>query len=216
MEITFLGHSSFKIKSKAATLVTDPFDPKMVGIKFPSTEADIVTVSHAHEDHSNIGAITGNPMIISGPGEYEIKEISILGFPSFHDDKKGAERGKNTIYVIEVEGIRICHLGDLGEDLSDQILEDLGDIDILMIPVGGGFTVSPGKAVEIVQAIEASIVIPMHYAEEGLNKENFKGLSPVDVFLKEVGLTVERLPKLSLKQFEIDPETQKVVILDRK
>jgi L-ascorbate metabolism protein UlaG (beta-lactamase superfamily) len=216
MEITFLGHSSFKIKGKNASLVTDPFDPKMVGFKFSPTDADIVTVSHDHADHNNSEVVSGSPRIISGPGEYEIKEISVIGFPSFHDDKKGEERGKNVIYVIEVEGIRICHLGDLGGDLTDQVLEDMGDIDILMIPVGGGFTIAPGKAVEIVQAIEASIVIPMHYAEEGLDKENFKDLAPVDTFLKEIGLSVEKLPKLSIKQFEIDPETQKVVILDRK
>ena len=135
MDIFYLGHSSFKLKGKHGSIITDPFDSKKVGLKYSSNEADIVSISHEHEDHNAVSAIKGEPKVISGPGEYEIKGISILGFSSFHDSKNGEERGKNTIYVFEIDTVRICHLGDLGQKLSDSLIESLGDIDVLMIPV---------------------------------------------------------------------------------
>lgn len=215
MDIIFLGHSSFRIKGKTASIVTDPFDSKMVGLKFSPVEADIVTVSHNHADHSQISLVKNVKKVIQGPGEYEIMGISILGFNSYHDAKEGEERGRNTIYVFEVDGLRIAHLGDLGHELSEGLVEDLGDIDILMIPVGGEFTIGIGKAVSVVQAIEPSIIIPMHYQTSGLNPANFAKLAPVEDFLKEVGLAVENLPKLSLKKEELGEE-QKVVVLEKK
>lgn len=216
MDISYLGHSSFRIKGKDAAVVTDPFDTKYVGLKFPSVEADIVTISHGHDDHNKAELVSGVKKVIDGPGEYEIMGASILGFPSFHDSKKGAERGPNTIYVIEMDGLRLCHLGDLGHTLGDELVENLGDIDILMIPVGGEFTIDAGIAVTVVQAIEPSVIVPMHFQAPGLNPEVFAKLAPVDNFLKEVGLTAERLPKFSVKKEEIIPEVQKVVVLERK
>lgn len=216
MDIYYSGHSSFRLKGKTATVVTDPFDSKMVGFKYPSTEANIVTISHDHEDHNKANLIKGDPKIISGPGEYEIKEVSILGFPSYHDSKKGEERGKNTIYVFEIDGIRICHLGDLGEKLSETLIEALGEIDVLLIPVGGTYTIGSKEAAELVREIEPSYVIPMHYLADGMNKASFEKLEPVDPFLREVGLTVEKMPKLSIKKEEIDTEVQKVILLERK
>ena len=138
MDITFLGHSSFRLKGRTASLVCDPYDVKMVGLKYSAVEADIVTISHDHADHNQASQVSGVKKIISGPGEYEVMGISILGFPSFHDNKAGESRGKNTIYVFEVDGLRICHLGDLGHKLSQELVEDLGHIDILFIPVGRG------------------------------------------------------------------------------
>lgn len=216
MDIFYSGHSSFRLKGKTATVVTDPFDPKMVGFKYPSTEADIVTISHDHDDHNKADLIKADPKIISGPGEYEIKEVTILGFPSFHDSKKGEERGKNTIYVFEIDGIRVCHLGDLGEKLSETLIEALGEIDVLLIPVGGTYTIGSREAVELVQDIEPSYVLPMHFLADGMNKTSFEKLEPVDPFLREVGLTVEKMPKLSIKKEEIDTEVQKVILLERK
>lgn len=216
MDIFYLGHSSFKLKGKDGVVITDPFDPKKVGLKYSSNEADIVSISHEHEDHNAVSVVKGDPKVISGPGEYEIKGISILGFLTFHDSKNGEERGKNTIYIYEIDGIRICHLGDLGQKLSESLIESLGDIDVLMIPVGGIYTIDPTQAVEIVRNIEPSFILPMHYFVEGMDKETFGKMEPVETFLKEVSLSVEKMPKLSLKKEEIDLEVQKVILLEKK
>lgn len=216
MEISYLGHSSFKIKGKSATVICDPFDPKKVGLKFPPNEADIVTVSHEHEDHNQAALIKGVKKAVTGPGEYEIMGISILGFPTYHDDKTGEERGKNIIFVFEVDGLRIAHLGDLGHELSEKIIEDMGSVDILILPVGGEYTIGPNEATKVVQAVEPSIVIPMHYQVPDLNSATFSKLRGVEDFVKDVGLTVERLPKLVLKKEDITEDMQKVVVLEKK
>ncbi|HEX9664750.1 MAG TPA: MBL fold metallo-hydrolase, partial [Patescibacteria group bacterium] len=134
MIITWLGHSAFKIESKDITLVTDPYDPK-IGFKFPKITADIVTISHDHFDHAYAEGVAGEPFIIDSAGEYEIKEVFVMGLPSFHDKKEGADRGGNIIYKIELENITIAHLGDLGHVLTDEQTEKLQGVDILMIPV---------------------------------------------------------------------------------
>ncbi|MBI3397122.1 MBL fold metallo-hydrolase [Candidatus Woesebacteria bacterium] len=217
MDITYLGHSSFKIKTKTATIVTDPFDPDMVGLKYLGVEGDIVTVSHDHKDHNKAELVKGVKKVISGPGEYEVMDVSIIGIPSYHDDVNGTLRGKNTIYVIEAEELTLVHLGDLGHDLSEKQLEELGDVDVLMIPVGGEYTIGSTDAVKIVQNIEPNFVIPMHYREEGLNPELFNKLAPVETFLTEVGMTHELLPKFTIKKEDITEEqNSKVIVLERK
>ncbi|MDP3955227.1 MAG: MBL fold metallo-hydrolase, partial [bacterium] len=118
MEITRLGHASFKIKTKNAILITDPFDSTAVGLPYPKVEADIVTISHEHKDHNDISKIDGDPFVINGAGEYEVKDVMIFGIPAYHDSHEGKERGKITIYTIETEGLRLCHLGDLGHKLT--------------------------------------------------------------------------------------------------
>jgi len=215
MDITFLGHSSFRIKGRGASVVTDPFDPKMVGLKYSGVEADIVTVSHEHADHNHLESVGGVKNIVRGPGEYEIMGVSILGFASAHDDKGGALRGKNTIYIFEIDGVRIAHLGDLGHKLSEGLVENIGHIDILMVPVGGEFTIGPDEATSVVQEIEPTIVIPMHYKLAGISESSFGKLAPVEEFLKEVGLTAETAPKLSVKREELGEDT-KVVVLEKK
>jgi L-ascorbate metabolism protein UlaG (beta-lactamase superfamily) len=217
MEITFLGHSSFKIKTKTATVITDPFDPQMVGLKYSGVEGEIITVSHSHKDHNAIEKVSGVKKVLEGPGEYEVMGVSVIGYPSFHDAKSGAERGKNTIFVIEAEGLRVAHLGDLGHTLSDDLVNEIGSIDILMIPVGGTFTIGHKEAVEIVGKIDPYFIIPMHYLEPGLNAQTFAKIEPVDAFLKEVGMTVERLPKFSLKKEDIlEDQGSKVIVLEKK
>lgn len=217
MDITYLGHSSFKIKTKSAVVITDPFDAKMVGLKFPEVEAEVVTISHSHPDHNSTDKISKNKKVIEGPGEYEVSGISVMGFASFHDNKKGEERGKNTVYVIEAEGLRIAHLGDLGHILSDDLVDEIGDIDLLMIPVGGYYTIGPKEAVEIITKIEPYYVLPMHYYQDGLNVELSENLLPVTDFLKESGLTTENLPKFSIKKEEImDEQSTKAVVLEIK
>lgn len=187
MEITYLGHSSFKIKGKKTSVVTDPFYPAKVGLKFPKVEADIVTVSHGHDDHNATDQVSGMPFIIDSPGEYEVKGVSIIGVPSYHDSEKGAKRGKNTIYSIEVDGVHITHLGDLGEMLTDKETEQIGDIDILFIPVGGVYTISAKQAAELITEIEPKIVIPMHFNRPELKKDVFSELTDLETFLKLMG-----------------------------
>lgn len=224
MDITYLGHSSFKIVTTASpkgiktkvSLITDPFDPNFVGLKFSANEADIVTLSHDHSDHNYTQAINGIKKVVSGPGEYEIQGVSILGFQSFHDNESGTKRGKNTIYVFETEGLRVAHLGDLGHELSAGLLEQLGDIDVLMLPVGGEFTIGTREAVEVVGKIEPYFVIPMHYKVSGMAPA-FEKLEPVDSFLKESGLLVENLPKFSLKKEDIlEDQNTRVIVLEPK
>lgn len=216
MDISYLGHSSFKIRTKSATIITDPFDSKMVGLKFPSNEADIVTISHAHADHNFVEKISGIKKIFNGPGEYEISGVSIMGFPSFHDAKEGSERGKNTIYVFEADNLRFCHLGDLGHQLSDDLTEEIGDTDVLMVPVGGFFTIGPKAAVEIISKIEPYFVLPMHYKISGMAAQ-FDKLEPIETFLKESGLTAESLPKFSVKREDImEDQSTKVIVLNPK
>lgn len=205
MDITYLGHASFKLRGKTGTVVTDPFDPKHVGFEFPKVSADIVTVSHQHRDHNYIKAVSGTvrrpqPFIIDAPGEYELQDISVFGYPSFHDNKNGTERGKNTIMVIAIDGIRIAHLGDLGHTLSDRQIDNLGAIDVLLIGVGGDSTIGPKLAAEIIQAIEPSIVIPMHY-------------KTLDTFFKEMGKEgIEPIEKLTLTSGSLSEEMEVVVL----
>jgi L-ascorbate metabolism protein UlaG (beta-lactamase superfamily) len=220
MDIIYLGHSSFKITGKTGTVVTDPFDPQITGMRFPNVSADIVTVSHDHKDHNFVEGVTAETVdgaprmkVIDGPGEYEVKGISILGFASFHDDKEGAERGNNTIYVIEIDGLRIAHLGDLGHTLSDNAITEIGNIDVLLVPVGGQFTIGPEDAVKVTRAIEPSFVIPMHYKPVGKASEMFDALSTVEAFTTALGATAETMKKLSIKQGPLTGEEMKLVVL---
>jgi L-ascorbate metabolism protein UlaG (beta-lactamase superfamily) len=214
MDITYLGHSSFKLKGKSATVITDPFDQAMVGLKVPPQEADIVTVSHQHPDHNKVDLVSNVSRVIDGPGEYEISGVSVVGLPSYHDDQKGAERGKNTIYVYEIEDLRLAHLGDLGHTLSADTIEEIGAIDILMIPVGGKYTIDAQTAVKVIQSIEPSIIIPMHYKMDGMS-EMFNELTTVQDFITAAGIPSETLDKLSIKKGDIGEE-QKIIVLEKK
>ncbi|MDO8487951.1 MAG: MBL fold metallo-hydrolase [bacterium] len=214
MEFSYLGHSAFKLKGKTATLVTDPYDAK-VG-KFPKdTTADIVTVSHDHFDHNQVKLISGSPFVIDSAGEYEVKGVSVVGVGSWHDNSGGSERGANVLYVIEMDGLRICHAGDLGHKLTDPQLEALGSLDIVLLPVGGTFTLDAKQAAEVVQQLDPWIVIPMHHQQPGLDSAAFGKLAEVDVFLKELGKTVTPVPKLVMSRDKLPTELQ-VVVLERK
>jgi L-ascorbate metabolism protein UlaG (beta-lactamase superfamily) len=215
MEITYLGHSCFRLRTSNGFVVTDPFDPKMVGLKFSGVEGDIVTVSHDHGDHNQHQLVKGVKRVVSGPGEYEIMGISIIGIPSFHDAKKGELRGKNTIYIIEAEGLRLCHLGDLGHSLSQEQVEEIGEVHVLIVPVGGEYTIGPKEAAQAVSDIEPKLIIPMHFKSQGINPEVFSKLAPLEDFLKELSLPTENSPKLSVKPEEIGEE-QKVIVLEVK
>jgi L-ascorbate metabolism protein UlaG (beta-lactamase superfamily) len=211
MEITWLGHSCFRIRGREATVVLDPCPPA-TGYTIGKPTADIVTVSHKHDDHSFLKAVAGHPTVLDGPGEYEIQGAFITGIATYHDGERGADRGENIVFRVEMEDIRVCHLGDLGHAPTAEQAEDMTGADVLLVPVGGGSTIDGAKAAEIVGLLEARLVIPMHY-KTGASKAD---LEPPDRFLKEMGVTqVEPMPKLSLSRSAIPNETQ-VMVLDYK
>jgi L-ascorbate metabolism protein UlaG (beta-lactamase superfamily) len=216
MQIFWKGHSCFQIltnvnRGNQVKIVIDPFSEK-IGLKLPKLEADILLISHEHYDHNNKKGVLGNPFLIEGPGEYEVKGVYIEGIQSFHDQKGGEERGQNTIYTIEAEEMKICHLGDLGQKkLTDEQLEKIGDVDVLMIPIGGVYTISAKEAIEILAQIEPKITIPMHYS---IPKLNIK-LDSLEKFLKSLGIKkLEPLPKLTIKKRDLSPEEAKIVVLN--
>jgi L-ascorbate metabolism protein UlaG (beta-lactamase superfamily) len=211
MEIVWLGHSCFRIRGREATVVTDPCPPS-TGYTIGKPTADIVTLSHRHDDHAFLKAIAGHPVVLDGPGEYEIHGAFITGIGTYHDSERGEERGENIAFIIEMEDIRVCHLGDLGHSPTAEQAEEITGADVLLVPVGGNSTIDGAKAAEIVSLLEARLVIPMHYKTTASRAQ----LEPPDRFLKEMGVTaVEPQPKLSLSRSAIPHETQ-VMVLDYK
>lgn len=209
MDINWLGHSCFRIKGRNAAIVTDPYPPDL-GYSLGKPSADIVTVSHSHSGHSYIDGVSGDIRPIKGPGEYEINGVMIIGIATFHDDDKGAKRGKNTVYLMNVDGVSVCHLGDLGHALTAEQVEQIEEADILLLPVGGVHTIDAAVAAEVVRQLEPKVVVPMHYRTDVLNK----GLATVDGFLKEMGLKESTSqPKLTLTRTTL-PLTTQVVVLD--
>lgn len=163
MRIKWLGHSCFKITSgNGIRIVTDPFDDN-VGYKLPAVETDIVTISHGHYDHNFIDCVKGNFQVVSKIGSFYIKDIPITGIHTYHDDEQGTKRGSNIVYTFEMDGMRLCHLGDLGHLLTPAQVEMIGKVHVLLIPVGGVFTINSEQALDVVKQINPSIVIPMHY-----------------------------------------------------
>ncbi|MDO8639090.1 MAG: MBL fold metallo-hydrolase [Candidatus Daviesbacteria bacterium] len=205
MDIYWYGQSCFKIKGKTATVVIDPFDPEFTGLKIPKDlEAQVVLVTHNHKDHNFAEIVKGGPLIISGPGEYEKAGVSVSGIKTFHDKTSGSERGVNTIYHLIVDGINIVHVGDLGHNLTEEQSSLIDATDILMVPVGGTYTLNAEGASEVVSELEPGIVIPMHYALP----EGKSDLSGVEPFLKEMGAeNVEAVPKLSITKDKLPEET---------
>lgn len=198
-----------KAGSDAVTLITDPFD-NSIGLRMPKMEANILTVSHGHKDHNNLESVKGNPYTIDAPGEYEIKDVAIEGVEVFHDDKEGKERGNVVAYRIDMDDITIVHLGDLGHTLNSKQLEVLAGVDILLIPVGGKYTIDAKKAVEVVSQIEPRIVIPMHYKVDGL-KEDIDG---VEKFIKELGVKPRTEEKLKISKRDLPQDEMELVILN--
>ena len=225
MDIIWHGQACFEIRipsnqAEKKTIVIDPFSAE-IGLKLPSLTADIVLVSHDHSDHNNAKAIKGKPFIIDGPGEYEVKGVFIQGVSALHPVRNkisnGAsgsfqkkELGQTTIYTLEADGIRFCHLGDLNQkELIPEQLEVIGEVDILMVPVGGTYTINGEGAQKIVNQIEPKIVIPMHYK---LPKLKIK-LDEVEKFLKAMGQEeIEPQSSLKIKKQGLPTETKIVVL----
>jgi L-ascorbate metabolism protein UlaG (beta-lactamase superfamily) len=208
VDITWLGLSCFRIRGSQAIIVTDPFPPGL-GYSLGKLTADIVTVSHPHPSHSYDQGINGEHRLVKGPGEYEISGVLILGLSTFHDSVKGQSRGKNTIYLMEIDGVNVLHLGDLGHALGDDLVEEIGNVDILLLPVGGVSTINAAMAAEVIRKLEPKVVIPMHYKTAKSNRD----LEPVENFLREMGQAqVEPRPKLTVSRSNL-PLTTEVVVL---
>ncbi|HJX35952.1 MAG TPA: MBL fold metallo-hydrolase [Dehalococcoidales bacterium] len=211
MEITWLGHSCFKLKGKQATVITDPFSPA-TGYTLGKVTADIVTVSHPHPGHSYVQGVADEPRVLKSPGEYESAGVLTVGVHTYHDNEKGAQRGKNTAFVIDVDDVMICHLGDLGHVLTAEQVAEIDGVDVLLIPVGGVSTIDAVQAAQIVRQLEPKIVIPMHYKTEAEKKD----LETADRFLKEMGVKEAiAQPKLLVNKSSL-PLTMQVVMLSYK
>lgn len=218
MIINYLGHSCFKLKGKTASLITDPYDA-YVGFSLPAQKAEVVTVSHNHKDHSAVSRVTGTeqrsePFVIAGPGEYEVQGISVFGIETEHDKDGGVQRGKNTVYNIVVDGIRICHLGDLGHLLTQEQANAIGMVDVLLLPVGGVFTIGPEEAMKVARFLDPSYVIPMHYKTAVHEANVFGEMASLEDFLKQQDMA----PKLDKKlRVETDrlPEEMELIVLER-
>ena len=210
IDITWLGHSCFRIKGKGATLLTDPYN-ESIGYSLGNPEAHIVTSSHPHPGHGFTSGVGGEPKIVRGPGEYEISGVFINGIATFHDTEKGEERGRNTVYLIEMEDMKLCHLGDLGHPLSMEQVAEIGSVELLMVPVGGFSTIDAVTAAETVRLLQPGIVIPMHFQTEAVRFQ----LAPVERFLREMGIKagLGAQPRLSITRAGLSEETQ-VVVLD--
>jgi len=209
MEITWLGHSCFRLKGKEVTVLTDPC-PESTGYSMGKAQADMLTISHAHPGHAFLDTLQAGYRAIKGPGEYEIKDTFVTGISSFHDDAQGKKSGKNTIYVIEMEGLVLCHLGDLGHALSPEVTGELGTINVLFVPVGGQSTIGATAAADLVRNLNPGYVIPMHYKTAAEKAD----LEFPERFLKEMGIKeLAAQPKLIVTRTSIPAATQ-VVLLD--
>jgi L-ascorbate metabolism protein UlaG (beta-lactamase superfamily) len=216
MEISWLGHACFQLRGKNVTLITDPFSPQQgpsqgnTG-RLSKVNASIVTVSHNHPGHNYVMGVGGGPRAVRGPGEYEISDALITGVASYHDNKRGQEYGRNTIYVIHMDDLVICHLGDLGHILHEDQLEEVADVDVLLVPIGGQHTINAAQAAEVSSQVEARIVIPMHY-----NSAPGDSSSPLDKFCREMGVeSLEPQPKLVVTHNSLPAETQVVLLSPR-
>jgi len=209
MDINWLGHSCFRIKSSQSIVITDPYSPEL-GYTLGKQSAAVVTISHQHPGHSYVAGISDNPRVIRGPGEYEVSNALVIGLATFHDKEEGKQRGKNTVYAIELDELSVCHLGDLGHALTAPQIEEIGNVDILLVPVGGVSTINATTAAEVVRQLEPRIVIPMHYKTPIVNKD----LEPLDRFLKEMGVKDNTTrPKLTVTRNNL-PASMQVVLLD--
>ena len=210
MTITWFGQSCFRIEAKDASILIDPFS-KEIGLKPPRIKDDIVLVTHEHHDHNNLDGINPEAFVIRNPGEYEKSGVAVYGVLSYHDKVGGKERGLNSIYIIKAEDMTICHLGDLGQEkLTDEQVETIGDVDILMIPVGGTYTIDHKEAVAVISQIEPKMIIPMHYKLPGSTSD----LAGVDKFVKELGLSPEKVDKLKIVKKNLPLEEMKLIILE--
>ena len=211
MKIKYLGHATFVITSnKGARIITDPYETTPDLTYGEITEsADIVTVSHKHFDHGNVAAVRGNPVVINRAGRSEAKGIEFNGIASYHDEAGGSLRGDNIIFCFEMDGVRVCHLGDLGHRLDGKQLKEIGSVDVLLIPVGGFYTIDAKVATEVCNQLKPRVIIPMHYKTE----KGLAGISGVEGFLS--GKANVSRPDSSQAEFKTGelPATVQIIVL---
>lgn len=214
MKIEYLGHSCFKLtESTGTSIVTDPYGG--IGYELPTDlRADFVTKSHEHYDHNNVAAVKGNPKVIDKEGTYEFSGVEIEGIGSYHDEQGGRLRGENVIYKFWLDGVVVCHLGDLGEECSAELLEQISPVNVLLIPVGGTYTIDADRAKEYVDRLMPDVVIPMHYKTRSLNIDLDKLQAFLELFDDE---DVEIGHKSVLELFRDDMATEKtkIILLER-
>lgn len=208
MTITWFGQACFRLERGDLRVLIDPFD-KEIGLKPPRVNDTIVLVTHDHHDHNNVKDTGPETFVIKGPGEYEKSGVQIIGISSFHDNTHGSERGLNTIYGIKMDDITLCHMGDLGQhELTDEQVELIGNVDILLVPIGGVYTINGKEAVGIVKQIEPKIIIPMHYKVPGLSVK-LEGPEP---FFKEIGIKPEEVESLKVNAKTLSQEEMKLIM----
>jgi L-ascorbate metabolism protein UlaG (beta-lactamase superfamily) len=209
MDIVWYGRACFRLSDRGVVIITDPPSDDL-GYERPRIRADVVTISHEHPGHNNRVGFRGGPHFFDGPGEYEVKEVFITGIEMYHDARNGANRGRNTVFLFDFDGLTVCHLGDLGHVPTQQQVEELNEADVLLVPVGGLHTIDASKATEVISLIEPRIVIPMHY-KTPLEKAK---LDPLDKFFKEMGLApIPAQPEFKITKSSLPEETE-VVVLD--
>jgi len=215
MKIKWYGHAAFLVTSdQGVKLVTDPYEPGAFGGKLSygkiQDKVDIALISHDHADHNDTASLPGSPQVVKGTGSKTVKGISVKGISTYHDPSKGSERGANTIFTFSVDGIRICHLGDLGHVLGQKELDEVGSVDILLIPVGGFFTIDPKEATQVADQIKPKVLIPMHFKTE---KCGFP-IAPVEDFIK--GKSNTKRPGTSEVSFSKAtlPQQAEIVVLE--
>ena len=210
MEIVYLGHSAFRLRGKDVTVVTDPFSSNL-GLNMGRISADIVTVSHKSPNHADVAAVAGDPRVVNGPGEYEVKGVLISGVATAMEPVKGPI---NTAYVLRIEDVTVCHLGDISARLTREQVEEIGEVDVLLVPVGGANTLDPPAASQVIAQIEPSVVVPMHYRADGSTASE---LLPLDQFMRETGtkeFTAE--PKLTVSRGSLGQQVKIVVLEPRR
>lgn len=228
MTINWFGQSCFRIEvpirstriedprttgsigTKVVSILIDRFSEE-IGLKPPKIKDDIVLVSHDHDDHNNVGELSPEAFLINTPGEYEKRGIAVRGISSYHDKTEGKERGLNTIYVIKAEDMTICHLGDLGQEkLDEKQVEEIGNIDILLVPIGGNYTINYKEAIGVIGQIEPKIIIPMHYKIKDLKVE----IEGPEKFVKELGLVPEKVNKYKIAKKLLPLEEMRLVMFE--
>lgn len=215
MKIKYLGHSSFLMTESTGTaIVCDPYDSS-VGFAMPSVRADAVTVSHHHYDHDNVAAVSGSPVVLDKEQGYSLPGVEIKAIKSFHDDAGGAKRGDNVIFKFRMDGLDVCHLGDLGEDCSPELIEAILPVNVLLIPVGGTYTIDAAMAKEYVDRIMPDVVIPMHFRTKNCTLDIDKADEFLELFDDDVEIE-EGANEISLSREDIDEERTKIIVMERE
>jgi L-ascorbate metabolism protein UlaG (beta-lactamase superfamily) len=215
VKLVWHGHACFELQGKNVTVIIDPF--KGIGIPEPKAAANIVLCSHSHQDHNNVKPVLAKQgeTLEGFEGSKKMKGIAIRGIAAFHDDTKGSKRGKNSIYTFNLDGVQFCHLGDLGHELSAQMIEEIGKVDVLFVPVGGYFTIGPETAMRVCEQLKPKMIIPMHYKLPGL-ASSFNALKTVDDFVRGKSNTdTIKGPAVNIEELNL-PKEPRILVLSLK